>query len=289
MLMEINRDILNEMGEKVDLILDLCHKDDELQPFALRFQFEQAADTAAFASCPTDRAEHMEKVLKRMADLGREVAAYVLERSLSESKKARENSQLWVPSPPQAAPPDIPRVSSVDDFTVGGDAWLECGANVSMLCVSLMSLVILSNKRTQYKLQTHLMDQHVLPYVNEALKISKDHEMSYFLEGHKTELVRLLANLSFENAKTSSAIVHNTELLRSILSSTSIDEDNPGIGEWAKFTIRNICLSCNEARERIQQLKPLAVDSESEHLLNKSGLSCSFAEGGKCRLQQSPP
>lgn len=256
MMNDIDPNILHEVSEKIDLILDLCQKDLELQPFAFKFQFEQASDKAAFESRNEERECHMERVLQQMSDLAREVASYVLDRSISHSQQKNDKNQL---SSNTLAGGTL-RVSSVDDFTAGGEAWMECSANVSFLCSSVLSLVILSNKSIRKKIQVYLLEHNVLEYVINALKISKEHEINYFLEGHKTELLRLLANMSFENSVTSKAMAENDELLMSILSSTRIDEENPGLGEWAKFTIRNICHAAESAREKIKRLQALNVD-----------------------------
>lgn len=251
--MNVNKDALSEINEKVSLLIDLCKKDRDLQPFASRFEFEQAADKAAFELCKKDPLRHMERILKQMCDLARDTASFVLKRSAENLKQKNEHHEGVSSSK------EILRVNSVDEFTVGGDTWLECSATVSFLCVSLMSLVILLNVQLRRGIQDYLLSQNVLDYINEALKISKEHELNYFLEGHKTELVRLLANISFENEETSVAICNNDDLLINILSNTGIDEENPGVGEWGKLAIRNLCFATPTAREKIKMLKPLST------------------------------
>lgn len=277
----VDKNVLDEITEKVDLILDLCQKDVELHPFAFKFQFEQAADKAAFQPSEDTKLLKMERVLQQMIDLARDVASYVLNRTITHSKRKTDQKNISA----EETSNEIIRVNSVDDFTAGGDSWLECGANVSLLCSSVLSLVILASKNIQRKVQLYLLHQNILEYVNEALKISKEHEVSYFLEGHRTELLRLLANMSFENTITSIAMSENDELLINILSSTRIDEENPGVGEWAKFAIRNICHAAESAREKIKKLQPLEVAPDSKAMLPE-GYSCKVSLSGGCRISK---
>lgn len=280
--MEGNKEILKEITEKIDIILDLSRKDTDLQPFIIAFQFEQAADQAIFEKSKDDPVLHLERVLKRMAKLAVDIDVCILNRTSVQAERKTQSpqrEQLYSTS-------ELMKISSADDFSCGEDSLREQNANIFFFCTSVMSLLILANDTLRKKLQNYLLEENILKFIIQALKINKEHELYYFVEGHKTELLRLLANLSYQNSRVCASISDNEEVLLAILSSTKIDEDNPGMGEWAKFTIRNICEGSDEASQKIKKLKPLEVDPESERLRCK-GFSYSFTPKGKCRISKS--
>lgn len=263
--MEVDKDILDELNDKVDLILNFSLKDVDLKQISVKFQFEHAAHKLEYEFSRTERLHNLRIILQRMADLAFDTAAIILERSLTLSRNQVEKEGTF--SHTEAFEfPMASRVDSVDDFSPSCDSILDCSANLSFLSVSVLSLVILASKSLRYEIQIYLLDKKILTYLTDALRVPKEHEIRYFLEGHKTELLRLVANLSFENKPVSVGIAGNDELLISILSSTSIDEENPGIGEWAKFAIRNICCISEEARTKLRKLSPVQLDSDNERV-----------------------
>lgn len=269
---------LQEINEKVECILDLCQKDPDLKPFALRFQFEHAAAKAAYhGSSSEEQVAHMKKTLERMVDLALDNALLILNRSVF-SRKPNEEYSL---NP--SSSPNVLRVSSVDDFTLDGDLGKECRANVSYLCVELLSLLIVVVDTMGTHVQNYLCERDVVTFLAMSLGVSKEVELEYFVEGHKTEVLRLLANVVYGNSAVCEMIVEKDDLLLQILASTRIDEDNPGSCEWAKFAIRNICGLSIIAQERIKQLEPLAMTPESSKMM-ANRYSSSFTPEGQCKI-----
>lgn len=279
-------EVLGQINRCVDAVVALCKTDEEIRNFALKFQLEQAVDKAAYEAEGGNRLGHMEKALQRMADLALAVAKTVLRRTTLDfgeqpprsGSVGKSSSYLQSPTSP-----DMFQCSSVADMAAGTEAWLESGARLSFESVQLLSLVLLAHPRLRPALQVHMLEREMVAYLDEALAVPKEHEYGYFQEGHKTEHMRLIANLVFENAKAAREIVHRNRLMQEILKGTKVDEDNPGLIEWAEFTIRNLCETNQEARDKIKNLTPIGLAKESEEQL-RGKVDCSFTEDGKVKL-----
>lgn len=274
---DANNEVLQKISSNVDTILTFCTSDVELRNFALKFQFEQAAEKAAYnGGDSTDGLLHMKHVLQRMTDLALSVAKSILSRTLESASKAaakeNEDSQR-----------EFFHSSSVEDFAEGTEAWLETGAHLSFLSVELLCSTLLTHKKLCKTMQNYMLEKNIVEYLANALSISRDHEIGYFQEGYRTEHMRLIANLSFSNPEVSSSIVRNDELTRSILSGTKIDEENPGMVEWAEFAIRNLCESSREAQDTIRNMTPLSLSEESEKML-AGKVKCDFTDDGKVNM-----
>ncbi|CCW63551.1 unnamed protein product [Phytomonas sp. EM1] len=278
---EANQEVLEMISKNVDTILALCSADSELRNYALKFQLEQAADKAVFDSGgeTVSKIEHMKKVLRRMVDLALAVAMHILERTKND--KGNMSIELDTVSQPST---DLLQSSSVEDFTEGSCAWLEIGAHLSYVSTDLLSLVLVSHSNLRHSLQMYMLGKGVLNYISDALNITQEHEITYFQEGYKTEHVRLMANLCFDNVDCSKAIVGDDNILIKILSATRIDEENPGMVEWAEFAIRNLCASTYEAQEKLKQLKPVRLTDDSKQLLNGRATH-SFNNAGKLHIE----
>lgn len=289
---EVDATVLQQINKQVDTVLQFSKTDAELQNSVLKFQLEQAADKAAFESKGgnVDRGEHLRRVLVRMSDLALAVASAILKRTTadmqsraSDADPSTTDALHLTPSLTGPAVADMVHASSVEDFSKGSDAWLQGGALLSSAAVNLLSLVLTVHKELRNGLQMHMLHRNVIDYVNEALGVSREHEIRYFLEGYKTDHMRLIANIAFENTEIGDTVADNDHLLRAILSATKIDEENPGMVEWAEFAIRNLCSCSPLAQEKIRQLTPVGLTPESEKML-AGKMTYHFTSAGKVSL-----
>ncbi|EPY26139.1 hypothetical protein AGDE_11521 [Angomonas deanei] len=193
------------------------------------------------------------KALKRMSVLALSIAKHVLWRTKNFSTVQSKTKDV-----------SLIQASSVEDFSEGTDAWLETGAHLSYASVNLLATVLHVSPRICNELQMFLYEKSIIEYLSEALAISRDHELSYFQEGYRTEHVRLIANLAFSNTVVADSIAADVTLLSSVLSGTKIDEENPGLVEWSEFAVRNICDSSASAREKIKKLSPAEIDPKTK-------------------------
>lgn len=258
-----DRSFLESINNTVDSILPLCMEDTALFNVAMTFQFEQASSKAKYdlSSGTADKLAHMKGVLDRMADLAMSVSAVVLARTTTHC--AAEDASEAVSDGPCMRP-----ASSVDDLAEGTDAWLETGAHLIRASIELLSLVLLVHAKLRPALQTYIQGKGIVSYLDSALSVPREQEIKCFQEGFKTEHVRLIANLAFENPSVAAEIVKCDGLLLKILNCTRIDEENPGMVEWAEFAIRNLCAACPDAQQMIKELSALDVSPESKKLLD---------------------
>jgi hypothetical protein len=251
--------------------------------------------------------DHLQQTLKRMLDLSASVATHVLKTTtqlntstssgqspLSGGSFSSARGEVGVrqasPSPP--SPGDSPpfaspestgmssfRASSVEDISMD-EAWMECGAHLMHCAVEIMGLVLIVHEGLRSELQSYLLNNlSALRYIHDALSISKEHETSYYASGFRTNVMKLVANLSFENKITSDSICkyaksdvvsEPTSLLDFILCSTKIDDDNPHLVEWAEFAIRNLMSSSEFGRDEMTRMRAVSVDEGTRNLMKNS-------------------
>ncbi|CCW71349.1 unnamed protein product [Phytomonas sp. Hart1] len=278
---DANKDVLEMISKNVDTILALSSADPDLRNYALKFKLEQAADKAVFDSVSetVDEMEHMKKVLERMINLALAVATHILKRTLNDKR----NINIELDSVSQIST-DLLQSDSVEDFAEGSYGWLEIGAHLSYVSTDLLSLVLVSHTKLRQPLQMYMLEKGMLHYISDALNIQREHEITYFQEGYKTEHMRLIANLCFDNTDCSKVLVGDDNILKEILSATRIDEDNPGMVEWAEFAIRNLCVSTYEAQEKLKQLTPVRLSDDSKQCLNGRA-TYSFDHSGKLHIE----
>lgn len=256
----VDEGVLKELNKNVDEAVNLCMKDSFIRYLAEKFQQSHITDKATFDFHSSDRASHFIRTLERMTDLAVSLSVKLLYRILGSTPQPCRSDSFVASATLKL------KQNNDESSTVDSSNWREWSATLLLLCANILSLVILACKEHREKMQLYILNCRTLEYVYKALSVSKDHEINYYIEGHKSELVRLLANISFENKAACRAISDNNDLLLCILSCTQIDELNPGIGEWSKFTIRNICELSDEAREKINGLKAISLSFESEEI-----------------------
>ncbi|SCU69369.1 Spinocerebellar ataxia type 10 protein domain containing protein, putative [Trypanosoma equiperdum] len=274
---DLNTRALGEIDNKVDKLLTLCETDVKLKDFSFAFKLEHAVDVAAFDAGrePGEEVLHLQHVLFRMIKLSLHVARHVLHRTKGFIAPGTTNTEDPVVGGATNAEGDaesggLQRESSVAELSDGSEAWLDMGATLSHSAVEVLNLTLLSHRRLLRRLQTYCLGSQVLEYITDALTISRDHEITCFLEGFRREHVRLVANLTYENKEVCSAVLGDTRLLTAILGATRIDLENPGMGEWATFVIRNLCYCSNEAREILRGLTPISIVEEADELFGKA-------------------
>lgn len=286
---DVNQEELGKIGERVDGILALCLASiDSLRDFAFKFQYDQATEKAAYenAEGQADPMEHLRHVLQRMVDLALGTANVVYVQSRDWHRRSRckgaSESDPSFGSMSTFQPQHMLRKSSVQDFTEGSSAWLERVAHISLFSLEVLSSALLAHPTLRNGLQCYLYESKILLYLREIFSMDRDHELSCFPEGFKTESMRLVANLTHENTEVSNALVEEGDLLFNILCATRIDEENPGMVEWAEFALRNICESSGAARDKIKKLTPQGVSEESKQLLSGK---CNYSFGNSGKLQ----
>lgn len=267
---EADAEVLRLISRKVDSLLMLCETESELSSHSLKFKLEQAVDKTAFQSNRRDGEEmlHLQRVLQRMVDFGLQIALHILRRTGRQHKsKFGFVKEAVSAETPVSGADSLQRNSSVTEFCDGSDAWLEAGAHMSYTAVELLCLILVSHPRLVHTLQTYMFESGVLDYIKDALSISREQEIGFFQEGYKTEHLRLIANLTHDNPEVCSHVVNNSQLLKAVLTGTCIDEENPGMGEWAKFCIRNLSCCSSEAREKIRRLSAVSISDETKELV----------------------
>lgn len=288
---DVNREELAKIGPKIDDILAICLGSfDNLRDLGFKFQYEQAAEKAAYQSgeVKPDPMVQLTHVLHRMVDLTLGTAKTVYDQTLVEWRRRKCEGEQSSPTTPLASSqsltsPEVLRNSSVEDFNEGSSAWVERGAHLSLLSLEVLSSILLAHAALRKNLQKYMLDYSVLDYLAKIFEMERDHELSFFPEGFKTECMRLVANLTHDNADVNAALVERDAFLFSILSATRIDEENPGMVEWAEFAIRNICESSSAAREKIRKLGPQGVTDESRAMLG-GRYNYSFSNTGKFQV-----
>lgn len=294
---DVNQEELTKIGPKIDDVLSICLASfDSLRDMAFKFQYEQAAEKAAYQSGETkpDPMTQLMHVLQRMVDLTLGTARAVYDQTLLEWRRRKGEGDANSPASQLASSqsmtsPEVLRNSSVEDFAAGSLAWIERGSHLSLLSLEVLSSVLLAHHYLRKDLQKYMLDFNALDYLEKVFSMERDHELCYFPEGFKTECMRLIANLTHNNVDVNVALVKRDTFLFNILSATQIDEENPGMVEWAEFAIRNICESSAAAREKIRKLAPQGVTDQSRGIL-AGRCSYSFSSSGKVQLHtQKPP
>ncbi|KPI86938.1 hypothetical protein ABL78_3984 [Leptomonas seymouri] len=291
---DANKEELAKIGPKIDDILAICLASfDNLRDLGFKFQYEQAAEKAAYqrGEIKPDPMVQLTHVLHRMVDLALGTAKAVYDQTLAEWRRRKCEGERRSSTPPLASSqsltsPEVLRNSSVEDFNEGSLAWVERGAHLSLLSLEVLSSILLAHAALRKGLQKYMLDYNVLDFLEKIFSMERDHELSLFPEGFKTECMRLVANLAHENSDVNAALVERDAFLFSILSATRIDEENPGMVEWAEFAIRNICESSTSAREKIRKLSPQGLTEESRAVLG-GRYNCSFSNAGKFQIQAS--
>ncbi|KAK7194582.1 Spinocerebellar ataxia type 10 protein domain containing protein [Novymonas esmeraldas] len=290
-LADVNQEELAKIGPKIDDILSLCLASlDNLRDMAFKFQYEQAAEKAAYRGAETrpDPMTQLTHVLRRMVDLTLGTARAVYDQTLLEWRRRKCEAETDSSSSPSGSSqsmtsPEVLRNSSVEDFAEGSNAWLERGSHLSLLSLEVLSSVLLAHHFLRQGLQRYMLDENVLDYLEKVFDMERDHELCYFPEAFKTECMRLIANLTHENVEVNAALAERETFLFNILSATKIDEENPGMVEWAEFAIRNICESSPAARDKIQRLVPQSITEESRAVLGDR-CNYTFTSSGKVQL-----
>lgn len=288
---DVNKEELAKIGPKIDDILSICLASfDNLRDLGFKFQYEQAAEKAAYQSGETkpEPMVQLTHVLYRMVDLTLGTAKTVYDQTLVEWRRRKCDGERNSPTSPLASSqsmtsPEVLRNSSVEDFNEGSSAWVERGAHLSLLSLEVLSSILLAHAALRKSIQKYMLEYSVLDYLEKIFEMERDHELAFFPEGFKTECVRLIANLTFDSAEVNAALAGRDTVLFGILSATRIDEENPGMVEWAEFAIRNICEASSAARDKIRKLAPQGLTDESRTMLG-GRYNYSISNSGKVQF-----
>jgi hypothetical protein len=176
----------------------------------------------------------------------------------------------------------------VHKLSCSGSEWvnLQDNAEAMYAAVQVLASSLLVDENQRRRIQDVQLEYGVVALVNQLLAIPKAIELRFYAEGYRTDIVNLMANLSFENEAVARAVLHEEGLLPRVMEGTRIDEDNPGQAEWAEFALRNLCKD-KDVSDYIRELAPLRVDDDSQKVLQRSQLSASFSAEGKVTVASS--
>lgn len=264
----IDKNVLDDLNENVNKALNIALMDSSLKTFIETFQQEHDADKVNFGLDDSNCESHFRRTLERMIDLSVNLSNELLQRSIDLSIEKPKCLCFPVSSSDSQLSGDK-IISAISDNV----SWRQQSATLSLLCASILSSTVLVSSELREPIQLFILRRRALEYILESLNVSKEFEMSYYVEGQKTELVRLLANITFKNKEICDHISGNNQLLFALLSCTQFDEGNPMVGEWAKFAIRNLCELSVEAQEKIKLLKAISLSPESEKLVGDQRFS----------------
>lgn len=274
-----DRDAARQLSHHVDDIVRLAQTDDALNVACVKFQMEHAAAMAAFpghaAEQDAERA-HLLAALNRMVDLAATIARAILQRAAAPSRGGSPQGPSGaVPPPPPEERLDSPtsgsadmptmfsastadelRSSSVDDLAAS-DMIAERNATLMRHCCRAAALVFLVSEQLRPAVQEHALEFGLLEVLRSALLLPRSVELRSFAEGFRTEHMNVLSNFTFGCRAVCGALGRDEALLHAVLGATRVDEENPGLVEWAEFTIRNVCALSPEAREHIRAQQPL--------------------------------
>jgi hypothetical protein len=176
-----------------------------------------------------------------------------------------------------------------------GDPWLDRSTNADSYYaatqVLILSHVLLPAGPQRKELQSVLVDQcSILTALHNYLLLDRETELKLYAEGYRTELVALLAHLLSENRSACHQVAETPGLMKMILEATKIDEDNPGMGEWAQFAIRNLC-DVPAGRQQISTLgkEATALDPQTADSLRSCGVQATLNDQGRLVMEVVPP
>jgi ataxin-10 len=257
-----------EMGMHVDELVLLAQTDAEMRMACVKFQMEHAAAKAAYCEDEEeDELEHLDATLKRMLDLAVYIGTTVLRRAVENTPRnispVSPLSDTALPASPTSASsaPGIfnARNSSVEDLSHAGSdlSWERNAAAMQHSC-RIAALAFIVSEKLRPRLQHHALQGGLLPLCRGGLCIARAVELRCFAEGFKTEHMNAVSNFTYGNRDVCEAVAADEQFLLSILTATRIDEENPGLVEWAEFTIRNICGMSTTACDVIKAQRPLS-------------------------------
>jgi ataxin-10 len=249
---------------------------------------------------------HLKWALQRMIDLATSISQSITSRSVRSFRETSPSMRSTTPDSPyssetSAAPRASPSVSvegggsstlgnfsgSVDEFMAmtDHDVRVELRANVMHVALEILSQSLLVHPALCTLLQEYMIDEKLLvPHLSDLMLMEKELELAYFTEGFKTDVMKLIANLTFQNHSASTAIAVDHRFLNAIFSATRIDDENPGLVEWAEFAIRNICSASPAARDHLAKLQPSALLAQSSAFLGNPDYQ--FDASGKLHIKK---
>jgi ataxin-10 len=255
------------LSENVDQLIVLAQTDAVLSVATIKFQLEHSTAKVSYEQGGGDGGgpkQHLARALNRMFDFALAVSVEVLARALAHA--ASTASSPGGSSPPtspmqHADSPDsghgggmLPRASSVED--VGSDAYFARQTTMAHVALEVLATVFLVSEDARPLVQRYAAaDTAVVAHLRDALGVPRDVELASFAEGYKTQVMAALSNLAYACAAVGDAVAADDALLAAVLSGTRVDEENPGMVEWAEFAIRNICLASGKAQDAISSLK----------------------------------
>lgn len=249
---------------------------------------------------------HLKWALQRMIDLATSISQSIKSRSVRSFRETSPSMRSTTPDSPYsgetsaAAPRASPSVEgssgsstlgnfsgSVDEFMAmtDHDVRVELRANVMHVALEILSQSLLVHPALCTLLQEYMIgDKLLVPHLSDLMLLEKELELAYFTEGFKTDVMKLIANLTFQNQSASTAIAVDHRFLNAILSATRIDDENPGLVEWAEFAIRNICSASPTARDHLAKLQPSALLAQSSAFLGNPDYQ--FDASGKLHIKK---
>lgn len=279
-----DREAARAASRHVDELVRLAQTDPDLRMACVKFQMEHAAAMAGYDAGASGAEEvHLEAMLRRMLELATGTAAALLQRVQAGARSpvsppcappataatgTGSHPSSAVNSPTSAASAhargfasfdgmdSAPRSSSVDDLNAS-DLVLERNASLMQHACRVAAVVFLVSQHFQTRLQQYGLDIGLLDVVRDALRLPRNTELRCFAEGFRTEFMNVLSNFTFGHPNVCDAVAADEDLVRAIMGATRIDEENPGLVEWAEFALRNICGMSGQARDVVKAQRAL--------------------------------
>ena len=159
------------------------------------------------------------------------------------------------------------RSESFEDLTEDLEGQCEYLAHVAHFSGQTLSGVFLVSHDVRPLLQSYIAEHRplLLDFLRKAITVDRKTELYCFAEGYKTTHMSVLANLCSEAPLVAQLVAEDDALMVAILNATRVDEENPGLAEWAEFAIRNLCHSSDAAQQRITSLMPSSRVGTTSH------------------------
>eukprot|EP01065_Artemidia_motanka_P026982 TRINITY_DN32219_c0_g1_i1.p1 TRINITY_DN32219_c0_g1~~TRINITY_DN32219_c0_g1_i1.p1 ORF type:complete len:316 (+),score=77.12 TRINITY_DN32219_c0_g1_i1:78-1025(+) len=233
----------------------------------LQEEFECRVRAGSQSPQPAEREQFKAKVLCLMVSLGMAVLRAVHAR----------NTEAGTSVPPIREPH-------------AGDAVTDPEAAHYALEMLAEILVATNMPESAAAVQQHCLSEGLVQLLSRMWGIPREMELLRYAEGYRSLIVRVIANLVY-GCPEAAQVVKQEGMLDAVLGATRIDEENPGIREWAAFCIRNLCADPS-VQQHIKELRAQRLDPVGEEIARKAGVRPVLETGDdgrtRVRVEQLP-
>jgi len=138
-----------------------------------------------------------------------------------------------------------------------------------------------NSKDLNYQLTTKGLVHIIILFCKQLDKFNDTHTSSWF--GMKTKLIRMIANLAYENSLAQDT-VREEGGIPLVLESCIIKDSNPYMREWSILALRNLCLDNELNQQYISNLKAQGIPEQAQEEMNKLGVRMELGIDGKIKF-----